>query len=48
MVNSSEQIRKAFLPQMLEDMYEDRKKFKKLMLKAKQEYENEPDLKKQV
>ncbi|NDD82523.1 MAG: DNA polymerase, partial [Verrucomicrobia bacterium] len=25
---------------------EDRKKFKKLMLKAKQEYENEPDLKK--
>ncbi len=27
-------------------MYEGRKKFKKLMLKAKQEYENEPDLKK--
>ena len=38
--------KKGFLPQMLEDMYEDRKKFKKLMLKAKQEYENEPDLKK--
>lgn len=38
--------KKGFLPQMLEDMYEDRKKFKKLMLRAKQEYENEPDLKK--
>ncbi len=38
--------KKGFLPQMMEDMYEDRKKFKKLMLKAKQEYENEPDLKK--
>jgi DNA polymerase elongation subunit (family B) len=35
--------RKGFLPQMLEEMYEDRKKFKKLMLKAKQEYENETD-----
>jgi DNA polymerase elongation subunit (family B) len=34
---------KGFLPQMLEEMYEDRKKFKKLMLKAKQEYENETD-----
>lgn len=38
--------KKGFLPQMLEDMYEDRKKFKKLMLRAKQEYENELDLKK--
>jgi DNA polymerase elongation subunit (family B) len=38
--------KKGFLPQMLEDMYEDRKKFKKLMLKAKQEYENESDPKK--
>jgi DNA polymerase elongation subunit (family B) len=28
---------------MLEEMYEDRKKFKKLMLKAKQDYENEKD-----
>jgi DNA polymerase elongation subunit (family B) len=28
---------------MMEEMYEDRSKFKKLMLKAKQEYENETD-----
>ena len=28
---------------MLEEMYEDRKKFKKMMLAAKQEYENETD-----
>lgn len=34
---------KGFLPKMLEEMYEDRKKFKKMMLKAKQEYENETD-----
>ena len=33
----------GFLPKMMEDMYEDRKKFKKLMLAAKQEYENETD-----
>lgn len=33
----------GFLPKMLEDMYEDRKKFKKKMLQAKQEYENETD-----
>jgi DNA polymerase elongation subunit (family B) len=33
----------GFLPRMMEEMYEDRKKFKKLMLKYKQEYENEPD-----
>jgi len=33
----------GFLPKMLEEMYEDRKKFKKLMLQAKQEYENETD-----
>ena len=32
--------KQGFLPKMLEDQYEDRKKFKKLMLKAKQEYEN--------
>ena len=36
----------GFLPRMMEEMYEDRKKFKKLMLKAKQEYENEKDPKK--
>jgi DNA polymerase elongation subunit (family B) len=35
--------KRGFLPQMLEDMYDDRKKFKKLMLQAKQEYENETD-----
>ena len=33
----------GFLPKMMEEMYEDRKKFKKLMLKAKQEYEVEKD-----
>ena len=33
----------GFLPKMLEEMYIDRSKFKKLMLKAKQEYENEKD-----
>lgn len=35
--------KQGFLPQMLEEMYIDRSKFKKLMLKAKQEYENEKD-----
>jgi len=30
----------GFLPKMLEEMYEDRKKFKKMMLKSKQELEN--------
>ena len=33
----------GFLPRMMEEMYEDRKKFKKLMLVAKQEYEDEKD-----
>jgi DNA polymerase elongation subunit (family B) len=33
----------GFLPKMMEEMYNDRKKFKKLMLQAKQEYENETD-----
>ena len=33
----------GFLPKMLEEMYEDRKIFKKKMLKTKQEYENETD-----
>jgi DNA polymerase elongation subunit (family B) len=33
----------GFLPEMMEEMYEDRKKFKKLYLQAKQEYENEKD-----
>ena len=35
--------KQGFLPKMMEEMYEDRKKFKKLMLKAKQDYENEKD-----
>jgi DNA polymerase elongation subunit (family B) len=35
--------RQGFLPKMMEEMYEDRKKFKKMMLKAQQEYENEKD-----
>lgn len=35
--------KQGFLAKMMEDMYEDRKKFKKLMLQAKQEYENEKD-----
>ena len=33
----------GFLPKMMEEMYQDRKKFKKLMLKYKQDYENEKD-----
>jgi DNA polymerase elongation subunit (family B) len=33
----------GFLPKMMEEMYEDRSKFKKMMLIAKQEYENEKD-----
>jgi DNA polymerase elongation subunit (family B) len=33
----------GFVPKMLEDMYNDRKKFKKMMLGAQQEYENEKD-----
>jgi DNA polymerase elongation subunit (family B) len=35
--------KQGFLPKMLVEMYEDRKKFKKMMLKAKQDYENESD-----
>ena len=35
--------KQGFLPRMMEELYEDRKKFKKLMLKHKQEYENEKD-----
>jgi DNA polymerase elongation subunit (family B) len=38
--------KRGFLPTMLEEMYDDRKKFKKLMLQAKQEYELEKDGKK--
>ena len=33
----------GFLPKMMEEMYVDRSKFKKMMLAAKQEYENETD-----
>lgn len=35
--------KRGFLPTMLNEMYEDRKKFKKEMLKAQQDYENEKD-----
>ena len=35
--------KQGFLPKMMEEMYVDRSKFKKLMLKAKQDYENETD-----
>jgi len=35
--------REGFLPEMLGYMYEDRKKFKNMMLESKQEYENETD-----
>jgi DNA polymerase elongation subunit (family B) len=34
---------RGFIPQMMEEMYEDRKKFKKMMLKAQQDYQNETD-----
>ena len=33
----------GFLPKMMEDMYEDRKKFKKMMIQAKKDYEAEKD-----
>ena len=33
-------VKQGFLPKMMGEMYEDRKKFKKMMLVAKQEYEN--------
>jgi len=33
----------GFLPRMMVEMYDDRKKFKKMMLVAQQEYENEKD-----
>ena len=38
--------KQGFLPKMMEEMYEDRKKFKKLMLKSQQDYEDESDPKK--
>ena len=38
--------KQGFLPAMMAEMYEDRKKFKKAMLKAEQEYENEKDVSK--
>ena len=38
----------GFLPKMMEEMYEDRKKFKKLMLKAQQEFQDETDPRKKV
>lgn len=36
----------GFLPKMMEEMYQDRKKFKKFMLAAQQEYQNETDAEK--
>jgi len=33
----------GFIPKMLEEMYEDRKKFKKMMLKCQQDIQNEED-----
>lgn len=33
----------GFLPKMMEEMYEDRKKFKKMMIQAKKDYEVEKD-----
>ena len=33
----------GFVPKMLEEMYEDRKKFKKLMIKCQQDYQSETD-----
>jgi len=38
----------GFVPKMLEEMYNDRKKFKKMMLVAKQDYENEKDAVKRI
>ena len=35
--------KQGFLPEMMEEMYQDRKKFKNLMLKSQQEYEDEKD-----
>lgn len=42
--------KQGFLPRMMEELYEDRKKFKNLMLKYKQQYENEndPDKKREI
>jgi len=38
----------GFVPKMLEEMYNDRKKFKKMMLVAKQDYENEKNSVKRI
>lgn len=35
--------KQGFLPKMMEEMYEDRKKFKKMMIKAQQDYQVETD-----
>lgn len=40
--------KQGFLPKMMEELYEDRKKFKKMMLKYKQEFENETDPEKKL
>lgn len=38
--------KQGFLPAMMEEMYEDRKKFKKMMIDAKKDYQKEKDPKK--
>ena len=42
--------KQGFIPKMMEEMYEDRKKFKKLMIKAQQDYqiENDPTKKREL
>ena len=40
--------KQGFLPKMMEEMYEDRKKFKNLMIKAQQDYQVETDKKKRA
>ena len=42
--------KQGFIPKMMEEMYEDRKKFKKLMIKAQQDYqiENDPAKKREL
>jgi DNA polymerase elongation subunit (family B) len=40
--------KQGFLPKMMEEMYEDRKKFKNLMIKAQQDYQVETDKKKKA
>ena len=45
MVHCLKQTKRGFLPEIMESMYNDRVKYKNLMLKSKQEYENTKDKK---